>query len=107
MYKIKTTILKLFIKFLYGLNRWSVVGEENIQSLVRKNRSFILVTWHGKVLAVFKYFANKIDRTPLKTSSRKTVIAARFPICLNTFVAPVDPEPNERISIPLAIFPAR
>jgi len=59
MYKIKTTILKLFIKFLYGLNRWSVVGEENIQSLVRKNRSFILVTWHGKVLAVFKYFANK------------------------------------------------
>ncbi len=54
-----------------------------------------------------KYFAIKIDRTPLKTSIRKTVIAARFPICLNTFVAPVDPEPNERISIPLAILPAK
>lgn len=34
-----------------------------------------------------KYFANKIDITPLKTSSRNTVIAARLPICLNTFVA--------------------
>ena len=54
-----------------------------------------------------KYFATKIDKTPLKTSIKKTVIAARLPICLNTFVAPVDPEPNERMSIPLAIFPAR
>ena len=54
-----------------------------------------------------KYFANKIDRTPLKTSIRKTIIAARFPICLNTFVAPVDPDPNKRISTPLAILPAR
>ena len=54
-----------------------------------------------------KYLANKIDRTPLNTSSRKTVTAARFPICLNTFVDPVDPEPNKRISIPLAILPAK
>ncbi len=51
-----------------------------------------------------KYFANKIDKTPLKTSIRNTVIAARFPICLNTFVAPVDPEPNERISIALIFY---
>ena len=42
----------------------------------------------------WKYFANKIDITPFKTSIRNTVIAARLPICLNTFVAPVDPEPN-------------
>ena len=54
-----------------------------------------------------KYFANKIDRTPLKTSIRNTAIAARFPICLNTFVAPVEPEPNERISTPFVILPAK
>ncbi len=46
-------------------------------------------------------------KTGKKSNLRKTVIAARLPICLNTFVAPVDPEPNERISIPLVIFPAR
>ena len=54
-----------------------------------------------------KCFANKIDKTPFKTSNRKTVIAALFPMCLNTFVAPVDPDPNERISTPLAILPAK
>ena len=59
MYKIKTFALKLAINFLYGFNRWEVVGEENIQNLIAQNKSFILVTWHGKVLAVFKYFANK------------------------------------------------
>ena len=37
-----------------------------------------------------KCFAKTIDKIPLKTSSRKTVMAARFPICLKTFVAPVD-----------------
>ena len=59
MYKIKTFALKLAINFLYGFNRWEVVGEENIQNLIAQNKSFILVTWHGKVLAVFKYFSNK------------------------------------------------
>ncbi|OUW79560.1 MAG: hypothetical protein CBD77_02515 [bacterium TMED217] len=59
IYKIKTIVLKLLIQFLYGFNRWSVLGEENIQSLIEKNRSFILVTWHGKVLSVFKYFSRK------------------------------------------------
>tara|TARA_B100000902_G_scaffold259965_1_gene246205 strand:+ start:3083 stop:3709 length:627 start_codon:yes stop_codon:yes gene_type:complete len=58
-YKIKTVVLKLLIEFLYGFNRWNVFGEENIKSLVEKNRSFILVTWHGKVLSVFKYFSKK------------------------------------------------
>ena len=59
MYKIKTFALKLIIQFLYGFNKWNVVGEENITNLIDKKRSFILVTWHGKVLSVFKYFANK------------------------------------------------
>ena len=58
-YKIKTVVLKLLIQFLYGFNRWNVFGEENIKSLVEKNQSFILVTWHGKVLSVFKYFSKK------------------------------------------------
>lgn len=54
-----------------------------------------------------KYLASKIDRIPLETSITNTVIAARFPMCLSTFVAPVDPDPTERISIPLAILPAK
>ncbi|MDB3883329.1 lysophospholipid acyltransferase family protein [Candidatus Marinimicrobia bacterium] len=59
IYKIKTFVVKLIIQFLYGFNKWEILGEENITSLVDKNQSFILVTWHGKVLSVFKYFANK------------------------------------------------
>ena len=59
MYKIKIFALKLAINFLYGFNKLEVIGEENVQNLIAKNKSFILVTWHGKVLAVFKYFANK------------------------------------------------
>ena len=59
IYKIKTFALKLIIQFLYGFNKWTVVGEENITNLIDKKRSFILVIWHGKVLSVFKYFANK------------------------------------------------
>ncbi len=59
MYKIKTFALKLAINFLYGFNKLEVIGEESVQNLISQNKSFILVTWHGKVLAVFKYFANK------------------------------------------------
>jgi hypothetical protein len=58
-YKIKTFMLKLVIQLLYGFNKWEILGEENITNLIEKKRSFILVTWHGKVLSVFKYFANK------------------------------------------------
>ena len=54
-----------------------------------------------------KYLATKIDKTPLQTSIRKTEIAARLPMCRKTFVAPVDPEPNDRISIPFKILPAK
>lgn len=59
MYQIKIFVLKLVVNFLYGFNRWEVVGKENIQNLIEKNRSFILVTWHGKLLATLKYFSNK------------------------------------------------
>ena len=52
-------MLKLVIQLLYGFNKWEILGEENITNLIEKKRSFILVTWHGKVLSVFKYFANK------------------------------------------------
>ena len=58
-YRIKIFMLKLMIQFLYGFNKWEVLGEKNITELINKKRSFILVTWHGKVLSVFKYFANK------------------------------------------------
>ncbi len=63
--------------------------------------------WNKESSSSKKFLANKIGRTPFKTSIRNTVIAARFPMCRNTLVAPVEPEPNERISIPLTIFPAK
>lgn len=68
-YKIKIIVLKLLIQFLYGFNRWNVLGEKNIQGLIEKNRSFILVTWHGKVLSVFKYFSKK-NYTGLASKSK-------------------------------------
>jgi len=59
MYKIKIFALKLAINFLYGFNKLEVIGEENVQNLITQNKSLILVTWHGKMLAILKYFANK------------------------------------------------
>ncbi len=59
LYQIKIFILTSAINFLYGFNKQKVLGEENINALINKNRSFILVTWHGKLLSVLKYFSNK------------------------------------------------
>ena len=52
-------------------------------------------------------FAIIIERTPLKTSIKKTIRAAFFPTCLKTLVAPVEPEPRSRRSMPFSHFPAR
>ena len=56
---IKTAFLWAVIKLLYGFNRFAVEGENNINALTKNNQSFILVSWHGKILTVFHYFANK------------------------------------------------
>ena len=56
---IKTVFLWSVIKLLYGFNRFTVEGENNINALTKNNQSFILVSWHGKILTVFHYFANK------------------------------------------------
>jgi len=55
----KVHFLWLVVKLLYGLNRFTVEGMENITSLASRNRPFIMVSWHGKILTVFHYFANK------------------------------------------------
>ena len=59
VFKIKVGLLWLTIKLLYGLNKFTVEGMENITNLSNKNRSFVMVSWHGKILSVFHYFANK------------------------------------------------
>ena len=59
IFKVKVCFLWLTIKLLYGLNRFTVEGIENITKLSNKNRSFVMVSWHGKILSVFHYFANK------------------------------------------------
>ena len=59
IFAIKVRFLWLAIKLLYGLNRFAVEGEENITKLVNKNEPFVMVSWHGKILTVFHYFANK------------------------------------------------
>ena len=50
---IKTAFLWMLIKLLYGFNKFTVEGENNINALTKNNQSFILVSWHGKVLTVF------------------------------------------------------
>lgn len=59
IFAIKVRFLWLAVKLLYGLNRFAVEGEENITKLVNKNEPFVMVSWHGKILTVFHYFANK------------------------------------------------
>ena len=51
----KTKILYLVILLSYRLNRVVVVGEENIKDL----DSFILVSWHGKVLGLMEHMRHK------------------------------------------------
>ena len=51
----KTKILYLVILLSYRLNRVVVVGENNIQDL----DSFILVSWHGKVLGLMEHMRHK------------------------------------------------
>ena len=59
VFAIKVRFLWLVVKLLYGLNRITVEGAENIKSLSRQNKPFVMVSWHGKILTVFHYFANK------------------------------------------------
>ena len=56
---IKTFFLWATVKLLYGFNKFVVEGENNINALTKNNQSFILVSWHGKILTVFHYFSNK------------------------------------------------
>ncbi len=56
---IKTIFLWTTVKLLYGFNKFTVEGENNINALIKNNQSFILVSWHGKILTIFYYFANK------------------------------------------------
>ena len=56
---IKTFFLWAVVRLLYGFNKFTVEGEKNIDALTKNNQSFILVSWHGKILTVFHYFANK------------------------------------------------
>lgn len=52
---LKTKLLYFLILLLYRFNRTTVVGEENIKNL----ESYILVSWHGKVLGVMENFKHK------------------------------------------------
>ena len=52
---LKAKILYLIILLSYRFNRTKVIGESNIKSL----DSFILVSWHGKVLGLMEYMKHK------------------------------------------------
>ena len=59
VFAIKVRFLWFVVKLLYGLNKFTVEGIENITSLTNQNKAFIMVSWHGKILTVFHYFAHK------------------------------------------------
>jgi lysophospholipid acyltransferase (LPLAT)-like uncharacterized protein len=46
---IKTTILALLIRLLYGSCRWKVAGFQHVEDLLNKNGSFIIAYWHGNM----------------------------------------------------------
>ena len=51
----KAKILYLIILLSYRFNKTKVIGESNIEDL----DSFILVSWHGKVLGLMEYMKHK------------------------------------------------
>ena len=52
---LKAKILYLIVLLSYRFNKTKVVGESNIEGL----DSFILVSWHGKVLGLMEYMKHK------------------------------------------------
>ena len=51
----KAKILYLIILLSYRFNKTNVIGESNIENL----DSFILVSWHGKVLGLMEHMKHK------------------------------------------------
>ena len=51
----KAKILYLIILLSYRFNKTKVIGESNIENL----DSFILVSWHGKVLGLMEHMKHK------------------------------------------------
>ena len=51
----KAKILYLIILLSYRFNKTKVIGEGNIENL----DSFILVSWHGKVLGLMEHIKHK------------------------------------------------
>ena len=49
---LKVSILSIALKFIYGTNRKSVVGENNYKELIKKNESIIFSVWHGHLLSI-------------------------------------------------------
>ena len=52
---LKTKIIHLIIVLSYRFNRVEIVGENNIEGI----DSFILVSWHGKVLGLMEHLKHK------------------------------------------------
>ena len=52
---LKAKILYLIVLLSYRFNKTKVVGESNVEGL----DSFILVSWHGKVLGLMEHMRHK------------------------------------------------
>ena len=52
---LKTKIIHLIIVLSYRFNRVEIIGENNIKGIY----SFILVSWHGKVLGLMEHLKHK------------------------------------------------
>ena len=46
---LKISLLTVLIRFLYGSCRWSVLGFDNVETLLKSNSSFIIAFWHGNL----------------------------------------------------------
>ena len=49
---LKVSILSTALKFIYGTNKKSVIGENNYKRLIKKNESIIFSVWHGHLLSI-------------------------------------------------------
>ena len=50
--QIKTILVSILLKFIYGSNRKDVRGRDNYESLIKEGKSVILSVWHGQLLSV-------------------------------------------------------
>lgn len=67
----------LYIRLFYATTRWQVVGEDHVAALVAARRSFVGCFWHGRMLAMGRFWNARAPMAMLVSAHTDGQIIAR------------------------------